>query len=124
MKKAYCLLPIAFSLSACVGNGYEGQTGAIISSDQIIARREANRTISVHEIKPAGHRSIGEVSVRRCHRNFVEEAPTIEAITNDLKIAAYAQGADAISNIQTQKLNGLLANCWYVLEGTAQIWQE
>lgn len=124
MKKEIYLSLLALLVSGCVTSGYEGQTGSIISGDQIIARREANRNIAVFEIKPTGHRSLGTVSARRCHRSFVEDAPSLESITNDLKIAAYAQGADAISNIQTKKLNGLLANCWYVLEGTAQIWRE
>lgn len=124
MIKINYLLPTALLLSACVTAGYEGQTGTMMSGDQITARREANRTISVYETKPARHRSMGEVSARRCHRSFVEDAPSAEAITDDLKVAAYAQGADAISNIQTKQMNGLLANCWYVLEGTAQIWRK
>lgn len=124
MKKIHYLLPAALLLSACVTEGYEGQTGTMMSGDQIIGRREANRTISVYETKPAGHRSMGEVSARRCHRSFVEDAPNLAAITDDLKVAAYTQGADAISNIQTKQMNGLLANCWYVIEGTAQIWRK
>ena len=45
------------------------------------------------------------------------------AVTDDLKIAAYAQGGDAITDLSFEKINGLAANCWYVLEGSATILQ-
>ena len=106
-------------LSACVSPGYEGQVGSVVSGDQIIAQREANRSIAVFATEPAGYQGMGEISVRRCHRSAVEEPPSIAVLTDDLQIAAYGQGADAISDIRTEKLNGLAANCWYVVEATA-----
>ncbi|WNJ91772.1 hypothetical protein [Bosea sp. 685] len=41
----------------------------------------------------------------------------------DLKLAAYAQGADALRLISIEKVNGVMANCWYVLEGKAQLYR-
>ncbi|NVZ18506.1 hypothetical protein HX794_02500 [Pseudomonas costantinii] len=38
----------------------------------------------------------------------------------DLKVAAYAQGADGITGVEITKESGLNRNCWYVLGGTAQ----
>ena len=55
-----------------------------------------------------------------CHRSFVEEAPNEAAVLTDLKIAAYAQGADGITAVKISKESGLNRNCWYVLGGTAQ----
>ncbi|MFO7758304.1 MAG: hypothetical protein R6V26_07470 [Roseovarius sp.] len=92
-----------------------------MSGDQLQARRDANREIDVYNVVPSGFQSIGEVSARRCHRSFVEDAPSLEAITDDLKMAAFAQGGDAIADVRTEKKNGLLANCWYVVEGTATV---
>ena len=63
---------------------------------------------------------VNEVSAGRCHRSFVEEAPTEAAVLTDLKIAAYAQGADGITAVKISKESGLNRNCWYVLGGTAQ----
>ncbi len=108
-------------LSACVSSGYEGQVGTVISNDQILAQREANRSIAVFASAPSGYQNMGEISVRRCHRSATEAPPNMAVLTDDLQIAAYGQGADAISNISTERLNGLAANCWYVIEATAQM---
>lgn len=63
------------------------------------------------------------ISVTRCHRSFLAEAPDDQAIMADLKLAAYAQGADALRLISIEKVNGVMANCWYVLEGKAQLYR-
>ncbi len=123
MKVVYGFLA-ALSVTGCVTAGYEGQVGSYSSSDQILAQREANRSISVFSQNPSGYTPMGEIAVRRCHRSFTEDPPNIEAITDDLQVAAYGRGADAISDVKTEKLNGLAANCWYVLEGTAQMWRK
>ncbi len=116
------LLGATMMVQGCVTAGYEGQVGAMISGDQVVARREANRTVTVYQTAPVGLRPLGEVSARRCHRSFVEDAPNEAALIDDLKLAAYAQGGDAISGIKTERKNGLLANCWYVVEATASVW--
>ena len=109
-------------LAGCVSPGYEGQLGSMTSNQDISAQREANRAITVYQTTPTGFTSLGPVSVRRCHRNQFEDEPSEAAFINDLKMSAFALGGDAISNIETQKLNGLLANCWYVVEATALVW--
>jgi hypothetical protein len=53
----------------------------------------------------------------------LEDAPDNQAIVDDLKLAAYAQGADAIHLMGTEKVNGVMANCWYVLEGKAEMYR-
>ncbi len=108
----------------CVTPGYEGQVGTFVAGDQVLARREANRSVEVYQTAPTGLRSLGEIFARRCHRSFVEEEPSEAAITDDLKLAAFAKGGDAISDIATERKNGLLANCWYVVEATASVWRR
>ena len=122
--KPFIMLIASVFLASCVTAGYEGQVGAMVSSDQMRDQREANRTVRVFENAPDGYSPMNDVTVRRCHRSFVEEAPSIAAITTDLKIAAYAAGGDAISNTTTEKKNGLAANCWYVLEANAKVWRK
>jgi hypothetical protein len=122
--KPAIILGASVFLSGCVTAGYEGQVGAMVSSEQMRDQREANRTIRVFENAPDGYTPMNDVTVRRCHRSFLEEEPSEVAIITDLKIAAYASGGDAISNIATEKKNGLAANCWYVLEATAKVWRK
>jgi len=42
-------------------------------------------------------------------------------LIGDFKIQAYAKGADGISNITIEKNSALMKNCWYMLEGTANM---
>ncbi len=86
-------------------------------------RRAAITTVRVLESQPQGRASLGEVSARRCHRNFTEEEPSQSAIVSDLQIAAYAEGGNAIHVTGFEKLNGLAADCWYVLEGRAEVYK-
>jgi uncharacterized protein YbjQ (UPF0145 family) len=82
-------------------------------------QREAARAVKVYESLPAAAKVIGSVSAGRCHRSFVEQAPDEETVLADLKIVAYAKGADGITGVQTSKESALNRNCWYILGGTA-----
>lgn len=83
-------------------------------------QRAASQTIRVLEVVPEGAELIGEVDAGRCHRSFVETSPAEQAVLLDLKIAAYALGADAITDIQIEKQSALTKNCWYMLDGKAK----
>lgn len=72
----------------------------------------------------AGYGKSGAIASRRCHHNAFDAEPTDEALTHDLKIAAYGAGADAIKITSIEKLNGLMADCWYVLEGHADTYRR
>ena len=122
--RSLIVLAAAAVTSACVSAGYEGQVGSISSADQISDQRAAHQAISVFEEVPSNYSLVGTTSVRRCHRSFTEEPPSVAAFRNDLVLAAYAQGADAISNIRIERMNGLLANCWYVEEATADVYRK
>lgn len=59
----------------------------------------------------------------RAFRSVASGSGTGEgALLEDLRRAASAQGADAISDITQRQINGLMANCWYVVEASANTW--
>jgi len=53
----------------------------------------------------------GPVDASRCYRNTLRIEPTKDTLMTDLKIAAYAKGADAITNVTVNEKSGLLHNC-------------
>src|SRR3546814_2526190 len=66
-------------------------------------QREASKTIAVLDTAPSDAQVLGEVDAGRCHRSFVETSPAEQAVLLDLKIAAYALGADAITDVKIEK---------------------
>jgi hypothetical protein len=107
-------------LAGCGSHSSNLQVGNEQSYASLKDQREAVRTVKVYEALPAGAEPLTTVSAGRCHRSFVEEAPTEANILIDLKVAAFAQGADGITGVKITKESGLNRNCWYVLGGTAQ----
>lgn len=107
-------------LSGCGSHSSNLQVGNEQSYTSLKDQREAVRTIKEYKVMPAGAQVLSEVSAGRCHRSFVEEAPSEAAVLIDLKIAAFAQGADGITDVTISKESGLNRNCWYVLGGTAK----
>lgn len=107
-------------LAGCGSHSSNLQVGNEQSYASLKDQREAVRTVKVYEALPAGAEPLTTVSAGRCHRSFVEEAPTEANILIDLKVAAFAQGADGITGVKVTKESGLNRNCWYVLGGTAQ----
>lgn len=107
-------------LSGCGSHSSNLQVGNEQSYTSLKDQREAVRTIKVYKALPSGAEIMNVVSAGRCHRSFVEEAPDEASVLIDLKIAAYAQGADGITDVSISKESGLNRNCWYVLGGTAK----
>jgi uncharacterized protein YbjQ (UPF0145 family) len=101
-----------YSSNMRVGNG--------MSYASLGDQRAASKTIQVRDVVPSGAQVLGEVDAGRCHRSFVEKAPAEQAVLLDLKIAAYALGADAIADVKIEKQSALTKNCWYMLEGKAK----
>ena len=112
-------------LTGCVMAGGEGTRSNFVdtSAGSLTDRRAAMRAVDVVKLQPAGATSLGGVSARRCHRYFTEEEPNDVALTADLKVAAYAAGADAIRIASVEQVNGLAADCWYVLEAKAEMYR-
>lgn len=82
-------------------------------------QREALRAVRVYESLPENVTVLGKVDAGRCHRSFVETAPSEEAVLTDLKVTAYAKGADGLTDITIKQESGLTKNCWYILDGEA-----
>jgi len=113
------LVVIGF-LSGCSSHSSNLQVGNEQSYASIKDQREAVRTVQVYDALPSGAQVITEVSAGRCHRSFVEDSPQESTVLIDLKVAAFAQGADGITGVNIAKETGLNRNCWYVLTGKAK----
>lgn len=126
MFKIIIVAAMGLTLAGCVTSGSEGLTSNQIdfASGSASERRAALQSVPVLTSAPAGMTSIGPVGTRRCHRNSLEAPPNEAALIADLQLAAYSKGADAIVITGFEKLNGLAANCWYVLEGTATAYRR
>ena len=120
LTTSLALMIAAAALAGCVMSDQRGLVGnALDSRYSPSEQRMALQSVRVYPVAPSGAQAIGDISTRRCHENFTEAAPSEEAITSQLRVMAYGQAADGITNVRFVKLNGLLANCWYVLEGRA-----
>ena len=81
--------------------------------------RGARRSITIYSKIPSSAINTKELAVQRCHRNFIDSAPSRAVLEDDLILEAYANGADGIANIEYTKQNGLLQNCWHIQIATA-----
>lgn len=124
--RAVVVLASALSLAGCVTAGLEGLPANMMdgSAGSATEQRNAIEAVAVLDAPPANMSPLGEVTARRCHRNATDPEPSPAALKMDLQVAAYATGADAIVIGQTRRLNGLMANCWYVLEGSAKTFKR
>jgi uncharacterized protein YbjQ (UPF0145 family) len=113
------LLALVATASGCSTYSSNMRVGNDMSYASLSDQREASRTIQVLDSLPSGARVVGSVDAGRCHRSFVETSPADEQVLLDLKIAAYALGADAITDVQIKKESALTKNCWYMLDGRA-----
>jgi hypothetical protein len=122
--KCSALLVAMLATAACVSPGGGGTEANFIdpSTGSLSERRAALKAVEVVDSAPAGARDLGGVSARRCHRYFTEAEPLASSLIPDLQIAAYGQGADVIRVLGVEKKTGLLADCWYVLEGHAEMY--
>ena len=90
-----------------------------MSYASLLDQREAARGIQVFDVMPEGATVLGKVDAGRCHESFLENAPEETLVILDLKIAAYALGADGIANVKVDKESALSVACWYMLDGEA-----
>ena len=107
-------------LASCQSAGLVGN-GLDVSAGSLSDRRAANRAISIGSTPPAGSRYIGTLTAQRCHRYIGEDEPSDAVVTDDLRAQAYAEGADFTTTPVLTKANGLMSDCWYVLQGQTKI---
>jgi hypothetical protein len=110
---------VALSLSGCANTSANMRVGTDISYLSLKDQREASIAVREYEAAPKGAENIGKVDASRCHRNTLQAPPTDTEIKVDLKVAAYARGADGITDIKIERESGLLQNCCNVINGTA-----
>ena len=111
------ILSILFGLSAFMVSNAPNLVGNRTNygySDDITGLREARRGVKVFTSVPEDATNFQNIETRRCHQNFTEDASTEETLKDDLIVAAYAAGADGITNITHKKESGLMKNCWHI----------
>lgn len=119
------VIKLALFVAVLVGSGcatYSSnmRVGNDMSYTSLDDQRTASQTIQMLEAAPAGSTDMGEVDAGRRHRSFVETPPAELAVLLDLNLAAYALGADAITDVKIEKQSALTKNCWYMLDGKAR----
>ena len=114
------LAVLVLGLSGCATYSSNMRVGNDMSYASLGDQRAASQTIKVLDSAPATSQVLGEVDAGRCHRSFVETSPAEQAVLLDLKIAAYALGADAITDVKIERQSALTKNCWYMLDGKAK----
>ena len=68
---------------------------------------------------PDGAKILGSIDAGRCHRLQGAVEPSEDIVRSDLKVTAYARGADGIFNVKFTKQAALPMNCWYLITGSA-----
>ena len=112
------------TLIGCSTYSSNMRVGDDMSHYNIEERRAAVRSVGVYDTAPKNSKKIGVVTASRCHRRFTESGPNENILMTDLKIAAYAQGADGITDVEIDKQSGLTANCWYIINAKATAFQK
>ena len=110
----------ALILAGCAAS--DAPTGnAVLSGYSLSDQRAARQTVQIFETAPEGAEVIGRLTAERCHRQLLAEEPTPEIVLDDLRMGAYAQGADAIANVTQERAPGLAQNCWYLQQVSADL---
>ncbi len=112
---ALCAAVVAGCASPSANMRIGSETMALSLQDQ----RAASNTIVVAQAVPPGAQVVGAVDASRCHRFQGDIEPTDEMVMADLKVAAFARGADGIAGASIVREVGLTRNCWYILTGRA-----
>lgn len=115
LRKMSTVVAAALVVSGCASQSANMRVGTDMSYASLSEQRQAARAVKILKERPADSEALGLVDASRCHRNTLEAPPTEEALLSDLKVAAYARGADAVIDVQITKESGLLKNCWYIV---------
>jgi len=117
--RVFACAAIAAALTGCAAHSSNLRVGNASSLTSLADQRDAMRAVREYATIPDGAETIGTIDAGRCHRSFAQSAPTRENVVDDLKVVAYAKGADGIASVAVEKKSGLSDSCWYVLNGTA-----
>lgn len=117
-------LGFALLLASGCATSANPQVGTSQNYVSLADQRAALEAVRVETSVPPGARVLGKVDAERCHRRMGEIEPTPELVSTDLRVAAYARGGDGITDIKIESQMGLLKNCWYVLVGSATVFED
>lgn len=109
----------AATLSACGMHSSNIRMGNEQSLMSLKDQHDAAISVREYVSTPAGARVIGRVDAARCHRYSNQSPPTEASVLADLKDAAYAKGANGITDVAIVKKSGITLDCWHILDGTA-----
>jgi hypothetical protein len=112
-------LAFAISLAGCASHSSNLRIGNDQSYASLTDQRVAMQSVTEYDSIPAGAKILGEIDAGRCHRMQGTIEPSENLVKTDLKVTAFAQGADGIANITFSKDSALTLNCWYILTGKA-----
>lgn len=118
MRYAIGIVMVA-ALTGCASQSTNMREGTDTSYVSLKDQREAVKGVKEYPEVPPGAKIVGMVDAARCHSNTLNTPPKEADVILDLKIAAYARGADGITQVKIVKESGLLQNCWTILNGTA-----
>ncbi|MBT9467198.1 hypothetical protein [Hydrogenophaga sp.] len=123
MRSTIALAALLAAITGCASNSANMRVGTDMTYLSLKDQREATQAVQVYPQPPQGATMLGQVDASRCHRNTLQAPPTDTELLLDLRIAAYARGADGIASVKIEKATGLLQNCWAITNGTAQAFQ-
>jgi len=87
----------------------------------VVDLRAAKASVQIIDKAPPDAQVIGVVKAIRCHRYPGEPKPTVETVQDDLLIGAFAQSANAITDVTIERQPGNVShNCWFRYFGKAE----
>lgn len=119
MKKVLAGMAATALLAGCATTSSNMRIGNDQSYVSLKDQREAVLHVKEYPEVPAGAKIIGKVDAARCHRYANQSKPSNTEVLIDLKVAAFAKGADGISNISYENVSGLSQNCWEIWNSEA-----
>ena len=121
--KLVLLLTVAV-LSGCANPNLVGLRGDKLDTRYGLQdRRAAKMHIKLFEEQvPPGNTSTRTYQVERCNQYAQDEKPSKQTLTDDLIMLAYAEGADAVSDIKFYSESAILKNCWTVERASGMFW--
>ncbi|MGR1188218.1 hypothetical protein [Vibrio parahaemolyticus] len=115
----YIIPLLALFIGGCSTYSSNMRVGNSMDYVSLDVQREALTTVKQFDTIPQDAVVIGTVDAARCHRSFMEKNPSDHIVLNDLKVAAYSQGADGIADVLIEHESGLTKNCWMIVDAQA-----
>jgi uncharacterized protein YbjQ (UPF0145 family) len=110
---------VAVTMAGCANHATKVIVGTDFTYTSLKDQHEAASTVMEYKKIPDGATLIGDVLAARCHRYSYDAPPQESDVVIDLKVAAYAKGANGIAGVSIEKEFSLIKNCWTIYNGKA-----